>query len=217
MKNWILLFSVFALNLANAQENNNTDEIQKLELKKIAFMGGLTFSSFIFDDTQISINNQYEYKADASLGLNFEFETNRHLLRPELMYRRTGAFSTINDTKLSWSLSYLDLNLAYLYRVLDNEKFKIATGLSVGAGYMMDGKQYIGQTLYEANDEGFLNRFDLCANFLLNFNFSLSSKVDLFAEYRFGLSLLNLEKDDNQSTRNMFHVIGLGLAFNIAE
>ena len=220
MKYLIILICLSVTFITKAQDvksTSNEQENQKLELNAISFMGGLTFSSFIFDDTQIAINNQYDYKVDASLGLNFEFETNRHLLRPELLYRRVGSSSEINETQLSWTLSYLDLNLGYLYRVLDNEKFKIATGLSVGTGFMMQGTQYIGQVMYDTNDDRFLDRFDLTSSFLLNFNFKLSKTVDLIAEYRFGISILNLEKDNDQSTRNMFHILGMGLSFHIGE
>jgi len=220
MKYLITLMCLSVTLITKAQDiksSSNEQDNQEMELNAISFMGGLTFSSFIFDDTQIAINNQYDYKVDASIGLNFEFETNRHLLRPELLYRRVGSSSEINETQLSWSLSYLDLNLGYLFRILDSKKFKIATGLSVGAGFMMQGTQYIGQVMYDANDDRFLDRFDLTSSFLLNFNFKLSKTVDLFAEYRFGISILNLEKDNDQSTRNMFHILGTGLSFHIFE
>ena len=188
---------------------------QKMELNKISFMGGLTFSSFIFDDNQISINNQYDYKADASLAANFDFVSKRHVLRPEILYKRVGALSKVNNLDMSWSLSYLELNIGYLFKVLNNEKFNISPGLSYGLAYMMDGQQFIGQTRYTADDSNFLRRFDLTGNFLLNFNFKISDAVNLFAEYRFGISILNLEKDNDQTTRNMYHTLGFGLAVSI--
>ncbi len=190
---------------------------QKLDLDKISFFGGLNFSSFIYDNTQVSFNNNIDYKTDASLGLNFEFLSKRHVLRPELLYKRIGAVSTNNNIKLKWSLSYLELNIAYLFKVLNAEKFSISPGLSYGVAYMIDGTQDIGQVRYSADDDNFLNRLDLTGNFLLNFNFKITKSINMFLEYRFGISLLNLEKDDDQITRNMYHTLGFGLGISLDQ
>jgi hypothetical protein len=189
---------------------------QKMDLKKISFYGGLNFSSFIFNEPQDAIKNQLNYKSGSSLGLNFDFETNRHMLRPELLYRKVGSYSDVNNSNLNWTLNYLDVNLAYMYKVLDGEKFDIAPGISYGMGYMIQGEQYIGQQRFDITD-GFLKRFDLTGNLMLNFSFLLTKNLSLFGEYRFGMSILNIEKDANQSTRNIFHTLGLGLSMNMAS
>jgi hypothetical protein len=188
---------------------------QKMELERMSFLGGFTFSSFIFKDPQLLIKNQYNYKTSTALGTNFDLSIKKHVIRPEILYRRVGSRSEVNNLKLDWRLSYLDLNIGYLYKVFDNEKITIAPGLCYGIGYMMEGQQYIGQTRYDALDGNFLKRYDLTTSFLLNFSFKLTDNLNFFGEYRFGLSLLNLEKDDNQKTRNMFHIIGAGLSMKM--
>lgn len=226
MKNILLLLSLCLLTyLSRAQEtkidsiDSVTDTTSKpktpidLSLNKISVFSGLTLSSFLYDETTLAYNNQYAYTADASLGLNFEFTSRRHVLKPEILYKRLGSSTTINDTEIQWKLSYLELNIGYLFRVLDNPKFKISTGLNYGLAYMMDGYQTIGQIRFDVGSAGFLNRLDLTGNFLLNFAFQIRENLHLFAEYRFGMSILNIEKDNNQTTRNMYHTVGLGLSY----
>lgn len=189
---------------------------QEMKLNKIAAFGGMNFSSFIFNEPQQALKNQLNYKSGSSMGLNFEFELNKHVLRPELLYRRVGSYSNADNADMNWTLNYIDLNFGYMYKVLDGEKFDIAPGIAYGMGYMMQGEQYIGQQRYDVTD-GFLKRFDLTGSLMLNFSFQITQNLSLFGEYRFGMSILNIEKDANQSTRNIFHTVGLGLSMNLAS
>lgn len=190
---------------------------QEMKLNKIAAFGGMNFSSFLFNEPQQALKNQLNYKTGSSMGLNFEFELNKHILRPELLYRRVGSYSEQNSADMNWTLNYIDLNFGYMYKVLDGEKFDIAPGLAYGLGYMTQGQQFIGQSRYDITNDGFFKRFDLTGSLMLNFSFQIAQNLSLFSEYRFGMSILNIEKDANQSTRNIFHTIGFGLAMNLSN
>jgi hypothetical protein len=190
---------------------------QKMELNSMSIHGGLAFSTFIFKDPLLAIRNQYDYKTGSLFGVNFVYANERHLLRPEVLLRKVGSVSNINNVDLSWTLTYLDFNLAYMYKLLDGEKFQISPGLSYGIGYMLQGQQYNGQTRFEANADNFLRRYDLTTAAIVNMNYKISQKISLFGEYRFGISILNLEKDDNQKTRNMYHSLSVGLSSDLTD
>jgi len=190
---------------------------QEMKLKKIAAFGGMNFSTFLFNEPQKALENQLNYKVGSSLGLNFELELNKHLLRPELLYRTVGSYANIDNNNMTWTLNYFDINIGYMYKVLDGKLFDIAPGIAFGLGYLADGQQFIGQTRFDMVNDNFFKRFDLTGNFMLNFSFHITKNLSLFGEYRFGMSILNIENDASQSTRNIFHTLGFGIALNLSN
>ena len=124
----------------------------QMKLTDINLVGGRNFSTFSFKDSEGSKDKTLNYAGLNTFGINFNLTAGRHILRPELSFRQAGAKSDYDGIALSWKMNYLDVNLAYLVNVLNSERFVVAPGIGLGAGYMLNGEQYIGSTRYSITD-----------------------------------------------------------------
>jgi hypothetical protein len=83
---------------------------------------------------------------------------------------------------------------------------------------MTEGEQFIGSNRYTSSSPGFLKRADMNARFLAQARWMLTDQVHFMLEYRFGLSLLNIENNQHpQTTRNISQSLLLGIGFNISK
>lgn len=190
---------------------------QGLQLSEIDLVGGKTFTSFLYKDSEGSKDKTLDYTMNNSFGINFNLSAQKHVLRPELIFRQGGSKSDYAGTQLNWKLNYLDLNLGYLYRIIQTEKFEVAPGLAIGAGYLLNGDQYIGNVRYNVVDNKSLKRFDFGIQGITQFKMNITESFSLGLEYRFGMGITQIENDINaQKSRNIYHsaLICLGIRFN---
>ncbi|GAA0875282.1 hypothetical protein GCM10009118_16910 [Wandonia haliotis] len=188
-----------------------------MQLKEITLVGGKNFSSFIFKDSGGSKDKTLDYVMYNSFGANLSFTKRNHTIRPELLFRQAGAKSDFEGTSLSWKMNYLDLNVAYLYSVLNTRKFAISPGVGIGAGYMLNGEQHIGEVRYSVSETQALKRFDFGFHGLANFKAYLNDAFTISLEYRFGMGITQIENDVNaQMSRNLYHsaLLGFGILLN---
>lgn len=180
-------------------------------------LGGAAFSSFLYSGAaNPNINLGYTY--GPQFHLNFQFEAKRHILRPEIGYRRLGATARIGDSPVNWKLQYADINLAYLISAVKTPKFSLSPGIAYGVSFMTEGEQFIGSNRYTISSPGFLKRLDLNGQFITQLRWNLNEQIHFMTEYRFGMSILSIENNQNpQSTRNMYHSVLLGLGFSISS
>ncbi len=204
---YTLLFSAVCTSGAKAQ----------LQATEINLIGGKTFSTFIFRNSESEKDETLQYTMNNSFGINLQLESGSHVLRPEIMFRQGGAKSDFAGTALSWKLNYLDLNFGYLYKVINSDRFEVSPGVAIGAGYLLNGEQYIGTTRYTIAETKSLNNFDLGAQGIANFKAKLSESMSLSLEYRFGAGLIQIENDVNpQKSRNIYQsaLLGIGIRIN---
>jgi hypothetical protein len=189
---------------------------QNIKLTDINLVGGLNFSTFIFKDSGGEKDKTLDYEALSSFGINFNFITSRHILRPELSFRQAGAKSDYDGLALSWKMNYLDINFAYLINVINSERFLVAPGIAFGAGYMLTGEQYIGSKRYSITDNKSLKTFDLGFQGLAHFRANITDNLSLSLEYRFGMGITQIENNDTeQKSRNMYNSALLGLGIRL--
>lgn len=189
---------------------------QGLKLTEIDLLGGKNFTSFIYKDSEGSKDKTLDYVMNNSFGLNFNFTSSRHVLRPEVMFRQGGSKSDFAGTQLSWKLNYLDVNLGYQYKLIKTERFEVSPGIAFGAGYLLNGDQYIGTTRYNVNETKALKKFDFGVQGLSNFKMNITEYFSLALEYRFGMGITQIENDVNaQKSRNLYHsaLLCLGIKF----
>jgi hypothetical protein len=189
---------------------------QQMQLSEINLIGGRNFSTFSFKDSDGAKDQTLDYVGLNTFGINFNLTSGRHILRPELSFRQAGAKSDYDGIPLAWKMNYLDVSLAYLVNVLNSDRFVVAPGIGLGAGYMLNGEQYIGNTRYSITDTKSLKSFDFCFQGLTHFRANLSENISLSLEYRFGMGITQIENDMNaQQSRNIYQAALLGIGLRL--
>ncbi len=190
---------------------------QNMKLTDINLIGGRNFGTFIFTDSQGNKDKTLDYEALSTFGVNFNLTSGRNILRPELSFRQAGAKSDYEGLAMSWKMNYLDVNFAYLFNVLNSERFVVAPGIGLGAGYMLTGEQYIGSTRYSIIDSKSLKSFDFGFQGLAHFRANVTENFSISIEYRFGMGITQIENDINaQKSRNLYNaaLLGVGIKLN---
>jgi hypothetical protein len=188
----------------------------QLEAEGLTITGGKNFASFLFRNDANEKDEQMKYEMLNSFGVNASFISDRHVIRPELLFRQAGARSDFNGLPLSWRMNYAELNFAYFYSIFQKGIFDVRSGLGLSAAYMLNGEQFIGEQRFSIVEENAMNRFDLGFQLLANSKAQLSDSFYLTLEYRFGLGITQIENEpDNQRTRNIYHGALIGLGFNL--
>jgi hypothetical protein len=189
---------------------------QQMHLSEINLFGGRNYSTFSFKDSDGTKDQTLNYVGLNTFGINFNLTAGRHILRPEISFRQAGAKSDYEGIPLSWKMNYLDVNLAYLVNVLKSERFVVAPGIGLGAGYMLNGEQYIGSTRYSITDTKSLKSFDFCFQGLTHFRANITENLTVSLEYRFGMGITQIENDVNaQQSRNIYQAALLGIGLRL--
>lgn len=189
---------------------------QDFGLKTIHLVGGPQLTNFTFKNSDDEKDKTLKYKMYSAFGINADFEGNRHILRPEILFRQAGAKTTFNDIQINWKMNYVNINVGYLYSVYQGKNISIQPGVALGAGYMLNGEQEIGDSRLNIVEEESMNRFELSAMGMLNATAKITSFFSLGLEYRFGIGLNQIENDvNNQRSRNLYHGIMLNLGFSL--
>jgi hypothetical protein len=189
----------------------NTHAQNQLHVKS-----GKTFSTFLFRNSEKTKDESLNHITNNFFGMSYDMHFGKlQVLRPEVSYREAGARSVLNSQKLSWKLNYIDINLAYMLKILDFEKIKLYQGVAPGVGLLLAGEQFIGQEYHDLKAEKSIKTIDYGVNFILTSKVKILENVFLSIEYRYGLGINQIETNNNQSTqtsRNRFHGVIFGLA-----
>ena len=192
---------------------------EKKCLTQVNFNIGKTFTTFMYEDSEGSPNENIRSRSGTSYSLNLGLKIGRkHNLRPEIIYQQLGAKSTVNNAPVEWSLNYIGAGLGYLYTAIEKESFSLSPGFILNANYMMNGEQMIGSNSYNITEQDLLKPFDLVASLTLNSRFKVTDNLYINFDYRYGFGLIDVENvagDENEKTRNMGHIASLGLSFNL--
>jgi hypothetical protein len=194
----------------------NHGAFAQMSLTSIQLTGGKNYSSFVFRNSAAEKDEYLSFVGLNNYGASMELTAGRHVLRPELMFRQAGAESESDGLALSWRMNYLDLNLGYMYRLVETSDFSISPGVALGGGYMLNGFQYIGETRYSITDSEALKPFDIGFQAFTNFRAQVSPNFSVALEYRFGLGITQIENDATpQTTRNIYHAALLSLGYTL--
>lgn len=182
--------------------------------------GGPTFSTFLFKNSESDRDESLKHINTSYFGVSYDLLFgDKHLVRPEIAYRSSGARSDLNNIPLRWELNYLDINVSYSFQLYAWEKVQLYMGLGPSMGILMGGEQQIGDRVYDVVEEESLKRIDFGFNFMGHSKFLISENLFLTLEYRYGLGVLQVESNVNQpeeqTSRNRYHAILAGLAFNL--
>ena len=188
-------------------------------LTQVNFNIGKTFTTFMYEDSEGSPNENIRSRSGTSYSLNLGLTVGKkNMLRPEIIYQQSGAKSTVNNAPVEWSLNYIGAGLGYLYTAIEKESFSLSPGFILNANYMMNGEQMIGTNSYNITEQDLLKPFDLVASLTLNSRFKVTDNLYINFDYRYGFGLIDVENvagDENEKTRNMGHIASLGLSFNL--
>jgi hypothetical protein len=191
---------------------------QGMKLETIGYQTGLNFSNFLIGGNAKNPSLELKSGVYPAVHTYFEFTSKRFALRPEVGYKGLGCNGTLGSQTVNWRLKYLDVGLGLIYHVLKTERFTLSPGLIYGFSYMLEGEQYIGNTRFTEQNQGFLKKTDLIGQFMMRGRWKLSELAFFQAEYRFGISFLNLENNqEGQTTRNNYHSLLIGLSIQLKK
>lgn len=178
---------------------------------------GFTASSFFYKnskeqsakDLQFLIGNYTSLGCDANFG--------GHFIRPELGFRQAGAITYINRSKIKWDIKYIDLHFGYGYNYYRGKKVMLGVGAGINLGVLLNGEQTTGSEAFNLLKEKAMRQIDLGANGFANAKIKMADGVYLSLEYRYNVSMLNIETDSNspQTTRNQSHNFLAGIAITL--
>lgn len=182
--------------------------------------GGPTFSTFLFRNSESDRDESLKHLNTSYFGVSYDMLFGeKHLIRPEIAYKQAGARSDLNNIPLRWELNYLDINVSYSFQLYAWEKVQLYMGLGPAMSILMGGEQQIGDRVYDVVEEESLKRIDFGVNFMAHSKFLISENLYLTLEYRYGLGILqiesNVDQPDEQTSRNRYHAVLAGLAFNL--
>jgi hypothetical protein len=194
----------------------------KLTPAEFNLLGGKTYTSFLFKDSEGNKDQKYNYTNGNTFGLNMAFRIKSvHFIRPEFLIHQAGATTVYGGNELNWKLNYASLNMGYLFRFINEEnrfRFSLKTGLTLGFNYFFNGTQTINKLSYDLKETEAFKPFDLTGSFLLNGKYNITQSFHAGIEYRFGMGLLQIENSDaefGQTTRNIGHYALFSLGFKI--
>lgn len=193
-----------------------TSTAQDFGIRSIHLVGGPQFTNFIYTNSEDVKYKELSYQMYTSFGVNAVFKGNHHILRPEILFRQAGAKTSFYGTQLKWKMNYINLNIGYMYSVIDKSKFSLQPGVALSLGYMMNGRQEIGDKRLDIIKEESMKRFEIGAIGMLNGTFNITPFFSLGMEYRFGIGINQIENDiTNQISRNIYHALLLNIGFSI--
>tara|TARA_B100001287_G_scaffold778_1_gene608 strand:- start:663 stop:1316 length:654 start_codon:yes stop_codon:yes gene_type:complete len=211
MKKNILLLSFLIVTNIYAQDEKCLTQLN------INF--GKTFTTFIYGNNSSNADLNINFTTGNSYTLDLGFQLgDKHMLHPEVRYQQYGAQSTVDNTPISWRLNYLGAGLGYFYSALTTDFMSIAPGLVFNANYMVSGEQTFGTLRFDIKEDELLKPVDVVTSIALNSRFKVTEYLFINFEYRFGISLTEIENENgnnDEKTRNLGHIAALGLSFNL--
>lgn len=187
----------------------------------ITLKSGISFTSFVFKDSESIKTKDLTHVFNNYSAFSYEnYIGERNILRAELGLRQAGSKAIIDEVRYHWDFNYLDINLAYLFKIVGNENYGLHIGASPYIGFLLSGEQSIGESYYDVKEDKSIKTIDSGINFLANAQFKVAENIFVSLEYRYGLGLVNIETDDinpDQYSRNNAHSILAGLSFNLSK
>lgn len=196
-----------------------TCSMQSFAQNHLHVKSGRTFSTFLFRNSEDAKDETLKHVSNPFLGVSYDVNLGKyHVIRTEAGYRQSGARAELNNQKVSWTLNYMDLNVAYLFKVLDLEKVKLYQGVSPAVAFMTGGEQFIGTNYFDLKETESIKTLDYGINFLLNAKIKIIENVYLTLEYRYGMGLRQIEANStgsSQVSRNRYHgaITGIAIPF----
>lgn len=183
---------------------------------RLNFFYGKNATNFIFKDGLTNKSTKYAFGEFFGLSLGIKVAP-KQSFRPEINFYQAGANSTFNGVPLNWKLDYVGVGSAYLVKIVgkDSAKFNLSTGAFFSLDCLLKGKQAIGINNYNIIRENSLERYNITSAFLLNGTYKVTESLSLNFEYRFNFGLNNIEKDQNEKTRNIGNTGAIGISFKL--
>lgn len=177
---------------------------------------GKNATNFIFKEGSAKKATNYAFGEFYGINLGIKV-TRRQTLRPEINFYQAGAKSTFNNVPLNWKLDYIGVGSAYLVQIIgkDSVKFNLSTGAFFSLDYLLKGNQAIGTTNYNIIRENSLERYNITSALLINGTYKVTESLFLNFEYRFNFGLNNIEKDQNEITKNIGNTGAVGISFKL--
>jgi hypothetical protein len=179
---------------------------------------GISASSFFFKNAKGETEKNLQYLMGNYTAIGCDAHFGAHAIRSELGYRQAGAAQYLYKTKLSWNLKYIDLNAGYEYNYFRSKRIALGLGTAINLGIMLQGEQRTGSETYNVLKEKALREIDFGANAFTNAKVRMAEGLYLTLEYRYNVSVLNIETDKAlpaQTTRNQSHNFLVGIAISL--
>lgn len=186
----------------------------KIKVDQINLLAGKNNTKFLYAFGSENKPTNWISGSSYSLSVNLELKS-KHILRPEINLYQAGAKSSADNIPLNWRLNYLGIGCGYAYKVLELKSLTLSPGASLGLDYLTKGEQSIGNQRYDVIENKVFNRINLGMNLFANAQFKVTETLSLLFEYRFGLGLNQIEKDADETTRNVSNTAFVGLSFKL--
>jgi hypothetical protein len=207
MKTLLFTLSFFSLSTLLFGQRESSTSLNVLFGKNTSTFGFLNSDGLNTKDLEYTQGSTFEVGVEFTLA-------DKHLVIPEILYYEAGAKSDFEGTPLSWKLNYIGLGCGYGYKMVNKSRFSIIPGFIIGADYLTKGIQTIGLNRYDVQEIDAISNWNIRSNVFLNNRLKVSEFMSIMFEYRFGISLNQIEKKDadiDQKTRNIGHHFLLGL------
>ena len=186
----------------------------KIKVDQINFFAGKNSTKFLYASGSENKPTNWTTGSSYSLSANLELKP-KHILRPELNMYQAGAKSSADNIPLNWRLNYLGIGCGYAYKALELKSLTLSPGASLGLDYLTKGEQSIGNQRYDVVENKVFKRVNLGVNLFANVQFKVTEILLCLFEYRFGLGLNQIEKDSDETTRNVSNTAFVGLSFKL--
>jgi hypothetical protein len=207
----IMSIPIFGQDVVSDVTLKNQKEASKTHLN-IHF--GHNFSTIQFFDSEgVKMTDITYLKGNSYLaGMEFNIKK-KHLFQLECMYYDAGAESNFQNN-LNWKLNYLGAGFSYGLKLINNPRYTLVSGLSLGADYLTKAYQSFGAVRYDLKASNAFENLHYRGILFLSNRIQVSEYMQFCIDYRFFGSLTEIEKDDtDQISRNIGHHILIG--FNI--
>jgi len=176
------------------------------------------YANFSFKDSDGGKQNKdYSgiFAGAYSIGYRYDFDFGL-MIKTTVGMRSSGSNLVYDGSDYSWRLQYLDLRLGVGYQYKLN---RISPYLMVSGYYgnLLRGHQILNNEHFNIKESELMETSDFGMIFSPGANISINDRIKVFTEFNYLLGLANIEKDEEQTTKNNGMGLTLGLALSISK
>jgi len=163
---------------------------------------GMSYSSFNMsgDDDAINMQKYSKGKPNLSIGLMGEFLlSDQFAIAPELNYAGSGDVFELDDNKITYFLSYL--NIPVMGRYYISENFSLEAGPELGVLLSAEGEVSVNGNTVSTDIKKYLNTTNFSLG--LGAGYKLNNGLFFNARYNLGLSNVNKVTEDDKTVLNI--------------
>jgi hypothetical protein len=174
-----------------------------------------SFSSFNFTNSEGQKDKTIKTVSKNAYAINYmQVLDTIFFVRVELGAKEMGAYSVLNNEKITWNLNYVDVNWGGGF-IMSVKKAKVYLGASFYGSYLLNANQTIGVNYYDMKKNNSIKKNDFGVNAFLGTIYPISTSTFMVIECAKSFGLNQLDASSNQKLFNKAIFIKLGLTFRL--